>query len=152
MHFLLNLQYRTARRLRLAAHPENTCFSNEERVCTINKQTIVLNKNFSSIVFLYILQELFSRISQVLQQKAVSLQDLSSVQESSSCSSIDTKKIQTCTWYIHIGVMMSDVKDVCGTSWSVGKIIFLSSEEVGKRSFIVSTLGLLQKSKTVFCY
>ena len=40
-------------------------------------------------------QELFSRISQALQQKAASLQDLSSVQESSSSGGIDIKKIET---------------------------------------------------------
>lgn len=60
---------KTARRLRLSAHPENTWFSNEER-------------------------ELFSRIAQALQQKSSSLQDLSSVQEPSSNDTIDIKKIE----------------------------------------------------------
>ena len=40
------------------------------------------------------LQELFARISQALQQKATSLQDLSSVQEPSTSSRIDVKKIE----------------------------------------------------------
>lgn len=45
----------------------------------------------------HLLQELFSRISQALQQKATSLQDLSSVQEPSSSGGIDIKKIQSGT-------------------------------------------------------
>ena len=45
-------------------------------------------------------QELFSRIAQALQQKSSSLQDLSSVQEPSSNSTIDVKKIEAgvCVW------------------------------------------------------
>ena len=53
-HFLLDLQYRTARRLRLAAHPENTCFSNEERVCTIiNKNNVLKECLFPCHLYMY---------------------------------------------------------------------------------------------------
>ena len=132
-YFAFPYKHRTARRLRLAAHPENSCFSNEERVCTtIIKQNKILNEWLFPCC---LLQELFSRISQVLQQKVGSLQDLSSVQEPSSCSSIDTKKIQTGAWYMHaVAVVMSHLKLYEELVETLAKISFSPSEVVRKRT------------------
>ena len=53
-----------------------------------------MNYSRFSLTSIPLFQELFSRIAQALQQKSSSLQDLSSVEEPSSSSTIDIKKIE----------------------------------------------------------
>lgn len=100
--------HRTAWSLKLAAHPDNVCYENGEQVGTNIACTWSIAINFKESFFPcinlfslfsltcdWLFQELFSRISELLYQKASSLQDLSSVQEPSTTSGINIKKIET---------------------------------------------------------
>ena len=137
MHFFLYLQYRTARRLRLAAHPENTCFSNEERVCTIiilTSRTMFSKNGYSLVIYcrncLLVFHKCCSR-------RQAAFKTSRQCRSPAPAAALTPKRFkQVLSWYIRVGVMIDIKMYVELYSRNVGKISFLwSSHEENLHCF-----------------